>query len=60
VHRIGWLGSQLDGLARGAPLRARLPLVGRVEGERYGPVTLRIWRELFAGLERHAAALGVA
>ena len=58
VHRIGWIDGQLDGLARGAAVAARVPLLRRVEGRRLGPVMLGVWRELFAGLEACAEALG--
>jgi aminoglycoside phosphotransferase (APT) family kinase protein len=59
LHRLGWIDGQLDGLASGAALAARVPLLRRIEGRRPGPVMLGVWRELFAGLEGFAAALGV-
>ena len=60
VHRIGWVDELLGGLTPGAPWLARLPLAGWVEGERTGPVMLRVWRALFAALPAHAAALARA
>jgi aminoglycoside phosphotransferase (APT) family kinase protein len=57
AHRIGWVDRLLDGLAPGAPWLARVPVAGWVEGERAGPVMLRVWRALFAALPAHAAAL---
>jgi aminoglycoside phosphotransferase (APT) family kinase protein len=57
VHRIGWVDELLGGLTPGAPWLARLPLAGWVEGQRTGPVMLRLWRALFAALPAHAAAL---
>jgi hypothetical protein len=59
VHRLGWVDSQLSELAPAAALRARLPLLGAVEGARAGPVMLRVWRALFAILPSQADALGV-
>jgi aminoglycoside phosphotransferase (APT) family kinase protein len=57
VHRIGWVDPLLDALSPGAAWLARVPLAGWVEGERTGPVMLRVWRALFAALPAHAAAL---
>jgi hypothetical protein len=57
VHRLGWIDAQLDALAPGAALRARVPIAGAFEGARFGPVMLRVWRELFAELPRCARAL---
>jgi hypothetical protein len=57
VHRIGWIDPLLDGLAPAAAWTARLPGVGWIEGERPGPVMLRVWRALFAGLPGWAAGL---
>ena len=59
THRLGWIDAQLDGLARGAAFRARVPLAGAFEGARFGPVMLRVWRELFAGLPSSARALRI-
>lgn len=58
VHRIGWLDGQLDALTPGAAVAARIPLLRRIEGRRAGAVMLGVWRELFAGLETWARALG--
>jgi hypothetical protein len=58
VHRLGWIDAQLDGLAPGAALRARVPIAGALEGARFGPVMLRVWRALFGRLPEWARTIG--
>lgn len=59
THRLGWCESVLDELAPLAVQRARLPIAGAIEGRRAGPLLVRAWRELFAGLPARARALGL-
>jgi hypothetical protein len=59
THRLGWAESVLDGLAPFAARRARLPVVGALEGRRAGPLLIRAWGELFAELPARARALGL-